>query len=216
MTPEPRIEQYARALGAHLVGPRRARSAVVAEIRDGLLEAVDARVQDGMPRVRAVDVAMEELGDPGTLAAAFDAELAGVQSRRVAARLLCSGPLIGSLWATALVLGGTVRDLQAGAWLPGRIGLGLLVAGAVIAAVLAVAATGRLGRRIPIGIAPAAAATAGLLAVAVDLIALALVGVVAATAALPLAWAPVAVAAAASATRCGLAGRAAHHCLGLR
>src|SRR5262245_44672369 len=101
------IETYLAAIATHLAslglpGPRRARQAIIAELRDGLLEATTARLEQGLHPKRAARAALEEFGDPTAVASAFTPELAGIQARRTALTLTRTGPLVGVLWLAAL------------------------------------------------------------------------------------------------------------------
>ena len=122
------VEDYLAEVGARLPGPARERASILAELRGGLLDTVDAYRDAGVSAAgtaaaahasadtatadataahaaadTAADVAaaIEEFGDPGLVAAAFGPGLALGQARRVALTLLVTGPLVGLLWATA-------------------------------------------------------------------------------------------------------------------
>src|SRR6204780_316158 len=122
------VEDYLAEVGARLPGPARERASILAELRGGLLDTVDAHRDAGVSAAgtaaaahasadtatadataahaaadTAADVAaaIEEFGDPGLVAAAFGPGLAPGQARRVALTLLVTGPLVGLLWATA-------------------------------------------------------------------------------------------------------------------
>jgi hypothetical protein len=123
------VEDYLAEVGARLTGPARERASILAELRGGLLDAVDAYRDAGLsaPDTAAADTAaaaaagaaaaatdtaattaagaaaaaIEEFGDPGLIAASFGPGLALGQARRVAVALLVTGPLVGLLWATA-------------------------------------------------------------------------------------------------------------------
>jgi hypothetical protein len=200
--------------------PRRARGAIVDELRDGLHEAVRAHQDRGDPPILAARAAVAEFGDPATVAGSFADELAAARARALALRLIGTGPAVGALWLGAL-LGGPaaaaaappippwdlrLAGLPAAAW--------LLVPAAVvtvlIATMLVLATTGRLSRWLPARprLAPAAAATAALITAAVDLGMLTLLTVQALRAG-PVAGTLLPLAATASLTRMTLATRAA-------
>jgi HAAS domain-containing protein len=222
----PPIEGYLAAVTTGLPGPPRARAGVVAELRSGLLDAVDAHRSAGLPPAEAALAAVREFGDPDRVAAAFRAELAAGQARRVAVTLLATGPLVGLLWiATALashliVLLG--RPWQLTGLSPGlRAGMPLLAVAVGVtawAALLGIAATGRLTRWLPARPrrAPTAAAVAGFGAVGADGLGLLLLVAQLATAPGKLSPLPAAVAAAASLARLLFARRAARDCLTTR
>jgi hypothetical protein len=217
------VADYLTAVAGQLRGPAAARVVITDELRDGLLETVEAHRTRGSSAEEAAAAAITEFGDPRMVAAAFAPELAAVQARRVALGLLATGPLVGLAWITAVAVNALPpwRHQLSGPWLAlPLVGLALAVAGPALG--LTVAATGRLGRRLGGGfarrpvLAPTAAAVAGLAAVLADLILLAIIGAQALAAPGSLLWAPVIVAAGASVVRVALAGRAARRCLATR
>jgi hypothetical protein len=223
------LEGWLAAVAAHLPGLARTRQAVVAELRDGLHEALGAHRARGLTPIPAAQATLAEFGDPGQVAHAFAPELAAAHARRVALTLARTGPLLGALWVTALAAGPLSKPVMADAvapwrwpWLPGPwAGLplvGLVLVIGIPAAVLAVATTGRLSRWLPIRprLAPTAAAAAALAGMTVDLALLGMLSVQALIAPSQLAGAPAILAAAASLARLALAGRAARHCLASR
>jgi hypothetical protein len=224
--PGPAVGGYLAELTAQLPGPARARAGIVAELRSGLLDAADAYRCAGLPPAEAAQAAVAEFGDPAQVAAGFRAEIAAGQARRVAVRLLVTGPLVGLLW----IVTAAASHLRAGpalSWhwagpIPGLgVAMCLIAAAAGVTAwgaLAAIAATGRLTRWLPAGPrrAPAAAAVAGYGAVCADGLGLALLAAGLATLPGKLALAPAAAAAVASLARLLLAGRAARHCLRLR
>ncbi len=225
------IDRYLDAVAARLTlaGPARARRAILAELHDGLLEAADAHQARGLPPVQVATAATAEFGAPATLAAAFAPELAAARARSTALALIRSGPLVGLLWATALAAS-HLATLPAhpeppwqwphpptGPWvvLP-LLALAMLVG--VPAGLLAVAATGRLGRWLPSRphLAPTAAATIAIAAIAIDLTLLGMLTAWTIIAPDRLAWTPATLAAAASLLRLTFGGRAARRCLAAR
>ena len=224
---EVEVEGYLAQVAARLPGPPRAHADIVAELRSGLLDAADAQRSAGLPPAQAALTAIRESGDPTRVAAGFRAEIAASQAR-VAATLLVTGPLVGLLWiatAAASHLGLGVHVALPWQWTGRSPGLGVgipLVAAAVgvtgCAALLGIAATGRLTRWLPARPrrAPTAAAVAGFGAVGADGLGLALLGAQLATVPGKLSPVLAAVAAAASLARLLLAGRAARDCLAIR
>jgi hypothetical protein len=221
------LEDWLAAVAGRLPGPARARRAAVAELRDGLLEGLAAHRARGLAPTPAARATLAEFGDPRQVAHAFAPELAAAHARRVALALARTGPLVGALWAAALLASPLSTPLLAGAGLPRRwppgpwaglplVGLVLLIG--IPAAVLAVAATGRLSRWLPSRpqLAPTAAAAAGLAGMTVDLALLGMLSTQALIASSQLAWAPAALAAAASLARLALAGPAVRRCLASR
>jgi HAAS len=223
---EPAVERYLAEITARLPGPPRRHASLAAELRSGLLDAVDAYRAAGLPPGQAVAAAIGEFGDPAEVAGSFRAEVAAGQARRTAAALLASGPLVGVLWfAVAVGSHLTVRAAPPWRWpgMPASLSVGLpLVAVAVAitawAAITSIAATGRFTRWLPPRPrrAPTAAAVAGFGAVSADGLGLLLLGYQLATGPGALAPVPAAAAAAASVARLVLAGRAAHRCLAIR
>jgi hypothetical protein len=99
------VAAYLDRLGAGLVGGRRAREATVAEIADGLIEAVEAHTRRGLAPVAAARRAVAEFGDPAELAAQLMAEQAGTTARRVGLGLVITGPMVGSVWVAQFAAG---------------------------------------------------------------------------------------------------------------
>jgi hypothetical protein len=142
----PAVEHYLAELATRLLGPRAARTRVLTEIRDGLTEAIDARLADGMPPAAAAATAIGEFGDPTTVAHSFDAELATAFARRTIAMFIITGPLVGIWW---LLL------LHAAPWRTGFLATVIaipalpLIALAIVTAAGTFATTGRLMRWLP-------------------------------------------------------------------
>jgi hypothetical protein len=223
------IDHYLDAVATRLTlaGPARARQAILAELHDGLLEAADAHQARGLPPAQAASAATTEFGDPGALAAAFAPELAAAHARRTAMALIRSGPLVGLLWVTALATShlATLPAHPGPPWQWPHPPTGLwvvfpLVALAVLvgvpAGLLAVAATGRLGRWLPNRLAPTAAATIAIAGITIDLTLLGMLTAWTIIAPDRLAWTPVILAVAASLLRLGYGGRATRRCLAVR
>jgi hypothetical protein len=216
------VRGWLDALADLLPGPSGARQAVLAELHDGLLEAVDAHRDRGLGPAPAAHAAVAEFGDPQTVARALAVDLAAAQARRTVTAMLPTGPLLGVLWLLALLASHRVA-LPIPPWHahgPWRL-FPLLVAALAVgvpAAMLAMAATGRPSRWLPDrpSLAPTAAATAGIAGVAIDLTLLGMLTAQAILAPAQLAWAPVSLAALASLTRLALCARAAQRCLAVR
>jgi hypothetical protein len=219
------VEEYLAEVGARLPGPARERAGILAELRGGLLDAVDAYRDAGRSAPDTAAAAIEEFGDPGLIAAAFGPGLALGQARRVAVALLVTGPLVGLLWATAATAS-HIGSRRAPPWhwvgaLPGSLmvfPLAAAIAIAVWTALFTIAATGRATRWLPDRprLAPGTAAVAGFGAAGADVALFVLLASQLTVAPGRLAAAPAAVAALASATRLFLAGRAACRCLTTR
>ncbi|MEV8517296.1 permease prefix domain 1-containing protein [Dactylosporangium sp. NPDC051484] len=109
------IDAYIAALHGALRGPRAAKADLVAEARDGLIDAA-ARYEDaGLDRTAAERAAVEEFGPAADLAPEFQRELALAQGRRTAI-------LVGAAIAAQSVVSElTWRHAATGwAWQPGR------------------------------------------------------------------------------------------------
>jgi hypothetical protein len=85
------VADYLAAVAARLRGSDAARVRTTDELRDGLLEAVEAYQARGRALQEAIAAAIAEFGDPHIVAEAFGPELAAVQARRVALGLLATG-----------------------------------------------------------------------------------------------------------------------------
>lgn len=221
------FDRYLSEVDASLLGPARDHRVILAELRSGLLDATDARVAAGLPYAKAVAAAIAEFGSPAVVADGFRHELAATQSRRVAIRLLVTGPLVAVLWiVTALTSRLGIRLEPPWQWsglssagLRLAIQLVALAAGVTaVAALTGIAATGRLVRWLPAGPrrAPTAAAIAGLGAVGADSVGLALLAAELVIGPGRLSPAPATAAAVASLARILLARRAAWNCLAVR
>ena len=220
--PQPAVERYLTEVTARLPGSGRARSEVVAELRSGLLDAIDVHCSAGLPPAEAVQAAIAEFGDPAWVAGGFRTEIAAGVSRRAAFVVLVTGPLVVVLWIVTALASHLAPHLQWADLSTGvKAGVLLVAAAAGVTAcgaLFGIAATGRLTRWLPAlpRRAPAAAAVAGFGAVGADALGLALLGVQLATAAGQLSPWPAAAAAAASTVRLLFARRAARRCLAIR
>jgi hypothetical protein len=220
------IESYLARVAAALPGPAGARAAILAELRAGLLDAVDAYHCTGLGPRAAAQAAADEFGDPATVAAALRPGLAASHARRVAITLLATGPLVVVVWMGAAIgshLG--ARDAPpwqwAGAAPAWRILLPLAAAAFLVGvsmAAAALAATGRLTRWLADRprLAPTSAAVAGFACAVFDVILLLLLAHQLARASGTLDTTPVALAATASTIRLVLARRTARQCLAAR
>jgi hypothetical protein len=91
----------AQILEVHLAAlSQRLPAATVDELADGLTETWQHHLAAGVPPERAVQTAVAEFGDPEQIVDAFVAQAPG---RRIAARLLVSGPLVGVCWGASLI-----------------------------------------------------------------------------------------------------------------
>jgi hypothetical protein len=214
------IRTYLAEIAARLTGPRATRRDILAELAAGLADAADAHRAAGLAPGDAARAAIAEFGSPARVAAGFRAELTSAQARRTALSLLATGPLVGTLWASAALASHVGAHLAppwqwaimpAGARLVIHLGAVALVT-AIGSALFTVATTGRLARWLPAR-PPASAALAAGGTAAIDLTLLTLIVTLAATTPGRLAALPVLAAAAGSLARLTLAARAARNCL---
>ena len=85
-------------LSAGLRGPRRIRTDLLTEVRDGLDDATDDLLASGLGTAEARHRAVAEFGDPVSLARELQAELTGVQARRTALAVALLSPVIEAAW----------------------------------------------------------------------------------------------------------------------
>lgn len=221
MTASQAIDAFVEQVAAGLPGPPRERGDMMAELRSGLLDAVDAHRLDGMPDDAAVAAATADFGEPRVIAATFRSELAVRLARRCALTLTGTGPVVGLLWTAAALAShvGLRRALPWEAAAPaGSTAVVRLLLLAVLVtvggALITIAVTGRLAARRAhrTRVAPAAAALSGYGAVTVDVTIFTLLAAQLASAPGGLAPLPVAAAAVASLARLLLAWHAAQRC----
>lgn len=134
------------SLGSHLSGSGRDRARVLDEIRSGLEEATDDFSSRGMPATAAAQAAVDDLGSPTTVAAAFSGELATRLARRTLWTLLLTGPLVGIWWF--LLFAPAPWSPQLGI-LIAAIPVLPLIAAAIGTAIIAIGTTGSLIRWLP-------------------------------------------------------------------
>ena len=97
------VERYLGDLAAQLLpGPHATRTRVLAEIRDGLTDTIDAHLAERMPPDAAATAAISEFGDPTTIAGSFADELTTASARRTIAAFILTGPLVGIWWLLLL------------------------------------------------------------------------------------------------------------------
>jgi hypothetical protein len=141
-----RVDAYLGELAGMLPGPRRRRRQILAELRDGLEQAIAEHTTDGRTQDQAVDAAIDQFGRPQAVADAFAGELATAYARHTIAWYLATGPLVGVWW---LLL------LQPHPWRTGLLAVLAaipvipLIAIAVVTAAGTFATTGRLIRWLP-------------------------------------------------------------------
>jgi hypothetical protein len=214
---------YRTALAAGLAGSRRARTAILLEIVDGLLEATEAYQDRGFAARAAAEAAVAEFGDPGELARQLVAEQAGTAAHRVGLGLVLTGPVVGGVWLAAWASrSGLGWPDQIGALLSQFPVFVVVIGAGVPAAVLAtIAGAGPLARRL--ALMPRHAAGLALFAAGATVVGdgTLLAGIAmtggAITGGATTGWSwPLVAAAAMSLSRLSAAGMAAHRCARLR
>ncbi len=141
-----RVDAYVGELARLLRGPRRRRARILAELRDGLDEAIADQKTDGRTEDQAVESAIDHFGTPQAVADAFAGELVTAYGRHTIAWYIATGPLVGIWWLLLLQphpwRAGLVALLTAIPVLP-------LIAVAIATAAGTFATTGRLIRWLP-------------------------------------------------------------------
>jgi hypothetical protein len=215
----PVIERYIAEVSVRLPGPRHWRAEVLDEIRDSLLEGMDAHSDGTGDLMAAAQRAVAEHGPVDQISGAYAPEAAVVWARRAGLLTLGIIPVMAVVWNVALSVGPSSQ------WRPAGLGLHLaaaLIAGGVcltsISSGAALIGTGRLSRIVSghlqalrLAICAASAASA-----AVSVAVLTLLGVVAAravTAPESLEWPAVLAALALSLTALTSVGHIARRCV---
>ena len=137
------IGNWLGEIRSRLPGPAGPRAEILAELRDGLVEAAEANERRGHRRGEAVQLALEQFGEAATVAASFWPEMAAARARQVVLILFATGPIVAALWVSALRSRGT--GLAEGLFDSGRahVAAGLLVAVAIGCGIWTLVATGR-------------------------------------------------------------------------
>jgi hypothetical protein len=160
-----RVDAYLGELARLMPGPRRRRARILAELRDGLDQAIADHTTDGRRQDHAVDSAIDHFGTPQAVADAFAGELVTAYGRHTIAWYIATGPLVGIWWLLLLQphpwRAGLVALLTAIPVLP-------LIAVAIVTAAGTFATTGRLIRWLPEA-SPVRALTATIAVVALAL-----------------------------------------------
>lgn len=109
-TGERLIDEYVRGLSGRLAGPRRPRADLLAEARDGLVDAAEAYARAGLPWPEAAARAVADFGGYRQIVPGYQAELAAAQGRRTAVLVALAMPAVllgsrlmwmGSPWSPA-------------------------------------------------------------------------------------------------------------------
>lgn len=177
------MDSYLDKLDAQLATGVSARRAILEELHDGLLESVQHHLDGERTPPEAARAAVAEFGDPLEVSLAFAPEIAALRARRIALLLLRTGPLVGLLWAAALIKSPAADPLVQrheliGAWQAFPL-IGIIILTIVTLALITVALTGRFSRHLGARstITTTLAASAGVAVVAGDLMMLGAVAV---------------------------------------
>jgi hypothetical protein len=104
------IDEYMAGLSRRLTGPRQVKADLLAEARDGLVDAAEAYARAGLPSSDATARAVSDFGGYRQVAAAYQTELAAAQGRRTAVLVTITMPAamlrsrlmwMGSPWSTS-------------------------------------------------------------------------------------------------------------------
>ncbi|MET8688384.1 permease prefix domain 1-containing protein [Streptomyces sp. NPDC004732] len=138
--PRDPVEEHVARLSATLLGPPRAKSRLLEEMRDGLLGTAEALVESGVPEAEAARLAVRDFGTVEELAPACQHELTIAQARHTARTLTLTVPFLLACWYLAR------GDLL---WQQLAAHLALIATLAALLAAATLAATGALARRLP-------------------------------------------------------------------
>jgi hypothetical protein len=140
------LRVYLERIAAGLDGPRRQRSRILTELREGLNDALAAHTAAGLPPERAAGAAIAGFGRPDQITTAFAAELATGYARHTLLSYVLTGPLVGVwwllLWHPDLRQGEVTSVIATIPAVP-------LIASALVIVAAVVATTGRLMRWLP-------------------------------------------------------------------
>ncbi|TWP49255.1 hypothetical protein FKR81_24375 [Lentzea tibetensis] len=92
------IDRYVADLDGRLRGPRAAKDDLLTETRDSLVDAVEAHLESGLSSSAAERRAIEEFGPVGTIARAYQAELAVSAGTRTLVTIAVVLPLMHVMW----------------------------------------------------------------------------------------------------------------------
>lgn len=139
------VEDYLAALTAALHGPARAKAAMMREVRDGLVDAVEAQTRFGVPRAQASLRAVRDFGPADVIAPSFQRELTIAQTRRTARVAAVTVPVLVVCQLLVHVASGD-PDWRLGAL---AAHLAAVATASGLLAVTALVATGPLTRLLP-------------------------------------------------------------------
>jgi hypothetical protein len=138
------IDGLLRAIGASLPGPARPREEILAELRDGLMEAAEANLRSGLGHDEAAELAVHQFGDAARLAAAFWPEMAAARAREVVLALFATGPIVVALWVSAARSRGSGSEGGLFDSSAAHIAAALLIATTIGCGIWTIVATGRI------------------------------------------------------------------------
>ncbi|MGW6612615.1 permease prefix domain 1-containing protein [Streptomyces erythrochromogenes] len=141
------IEAHVTELAAVLQGAEREKTRMLAELREGLLDAAAELAAGGEPDREAAREAVRQFGGVAELAPGFQRELTIVQARHTSRRILLVAPLLLPCWYLLSAAGPTAHRLPYAAQVL-LAHLGGTAAATALAAAVFLAATGRLARRL--------------------------------------------------------------------
>jgi hypothetical protein len=141
------VEEYLSGLSARLIGPGRAKRGLLAEARDGLVDATEAYLEAGLPPAEAARLAVADFGGYRQVVPSYQTELAVSQGRRTALLVAVTMPAV--LVASRLMWTRTPDVLLSHAF-------GVLQVTAAIMAVLTLVGYGWGSRYLPADRIPAA------------------------------------------------------------
>ncbi|MFF2849775.1 permease prefix domain 1-containing protein [Streptomyces sp. NPDC058001] len=143
------VEDYVATLSAALHGPARTKARMVAEVRDGLTDAVAEHTGEGLTYERAADQALREFGSTDELVVSWQRELTIAQARHTARAVALTLPFLITCWYLVQNAGHRQDgELPRTAQLL-AVHLAEVATVAALLAGAALAATGTLARRLP-------------------------------------------------------------------
>lgn len=93
------IDDYVSGLHRALDGPAGVKRDLVVEARDSLADTAEAYEADGLARLEAERLAVEEFGELAEIAPGYQRELVATAGRRLSALLFVSVPLTTLMWS---------------------------------------------------------------------------------------------------------------------
>ncbi|WAL96027.1 permease prefix domain 1-containing protein [Streptomyces sp. Je 1-369] len=134
------IDDHVAALTAALRGPERAKSRLIEEMHDGLMDTAAAHADAGADEEEAARLAVRDFGTIEDLVPACQHELTIAQARHTARTITLTAPFLLACWYLAR------GDLL---WQQLAAHLALIATLAALLAAATLAATGALARRLP-------------------------------------------------------------------